>query len=144
MARKVATFTITKDGRDKGKTFQITEMSAAQAESWATRAILALMSNGVKLPDGFEKMGMAGMAQLGIRALSGLKYDDIAPLLDEMWVCVKFVSSAGHIRAILDEADDIEEVSTRIEIRNQIFKLHIDFLEAAASMNQVAGPAAEQ
>ena len=53
MARKVSNYTVTKEGRDLGKTFVITEMPASRAEAWATRALLALMAGGVELPDGF-------------------------------------------------------------------------------------------
>ena len=35
MARKTQTYTIDSGGRDKGKTFLITEMPATKAEDWA-------------------------------------------------------------------------------------------------------------
>jgi len=132
MARKSVNFKISDDGRDKGKVFVITEMSARKGEEWAIKAILALMSGGVELPDGFEKFGMAGMAQIGIRALSNLRWDDAEPLLSEMWDCVTIMPDPKNpqiIRNVIDE--DIEEVITRINIRKEVFNLHVDFLKAA-------------
>ena len=43
------------------------------------RALLALMASGVEVPEGFDRMGMAGMAEIGIRALSGLKWEVADP-----------------------------------------------------------------
>ena len=91
MARNTLNYTVTDEGRDKGKTFVLTEMPASRAEAWAMRAILALLANNVELPDGFERLGMAGMAEVGIKALSGLKWDVAEPLLSEMWDCVQIM-----------------------------------------------------
>lgn len=133
MARNFLNFTIVDDNRDKDKVFVITEMSASQAESWAMRAILALTANGVELPEGFERMGMAGIAELGLKALGGLKWEIAEPLLDEMFTCVKYMpdSAKPHIVRPLHESD-IEEVVTRIKLRIEIWKLHTDFLKAVA------------
>ena len=136
MARKTLQYTVQDEGRDKGKVFLITEMSASHAESWAARAILALMAGGVELPEGFERFGMAGIAELGIKALSRLKWEDAQPLLDEMWACVQILPNPAKpniIRALIEE--DIEEVATRVKIRAEIWKLHVGFSQAAAKSN---------
>lgn len=133
MARATANYTVTDDGRDKGKVFVITEMPASRAESWAMRAILALMAGGVEVPEGFDRMGMAAMAEIGIKALAGLKWDVAEPLLAEMWSCVMYIpdpSKPHVIRNLIEE--DIEEISTRIKIRAEVWKLHTGFLTAAA------------
>ena len=49
MARKETTF-IADTGRDAGKEFLITEMSASQAENWAFRVILAIGNAGIEIP----------------------------------------------------------------------------------------------
>ena len=133
MARATVNYKVTDEGRDFGKTFVITEMSASKAESWAYRAILALMANGVELPDGFERMGMAGMAEVGIKALSGLKWEVAEPLLEEMWQCVQFMpdqSKPNIVRNLIEE--DIEEIQTRIKLRIEVWKVHAGFLKAVA------------
>ncbi len=45
MARKTKDLVIA-DGRDKGKTFVITEMSVIDADNWANRALLAMLRGG--------------------------------------------------------------------------------------------------
>jgi hypothetical protein len=142
MARKTLQYTVQDEGRDKGKVFLITEMSASHAESWAARAILALMAGGVELPEGFERFGMAGIAELGIKALSRLKWEDAQPLLDEMWACVQILPNPAKpniIRALIEE--DIEEVATRVKLRAEIWKLHVGFSQAAAKSNSGDSPA---
>lgn len=137
MARKELIFTPT-DGRDKenGMQFKITEMAAAQAERWAMRAIMAIMKSGMEeLPDDFEKNGMAGLAQLGIRAISGLDWSTAEPLLDEMMSCVTVIGDPSKpqiTRPLLDS--DIEEVQTRLKLRLEVLKLHVDFTATAEKL----------
>ena len=133
MARATANYTVTDEGRDNGKVFVITEMPASKAESWAMRALLALMAGGVEVPDGFERMGMAGMAEVGIRALAGRKWEVAEPLLAEMWECVQIMpdpSKPHVVRALIEQ--DIEEVATRLKLRGEVWKLHTGFLKAVA------------
>lgn len=133
MARKTSNVTITDNGRDKDKTFVLTELPASKAEAWAYRALLALIAGGVEVPDGFERMGMAGMAEMGIRALSSLKWEIAEPLLAEMWECVRFMPDPAKpqiVRNLIEE--DIEEISTRIKLRAEVWALHADFLKAVA------------
>jgi hypothetical protein len=145
MARKTANVTITDDGRDKGKTFVITEMPSAKAEAWAMKCLLALMAGDVAIPQGFERLGMAGLAELGIRALAGLKWEVAAPLLAEMWECLAIMPDPmkPHVtRPVMDEADDVEEVATRIKLRAEIMALHVDFLKAGALLSSRQSEAA--
>ena len=133
MARNTANYTVTDEGRDQGKVFVLTEMPASRAESWAMRALLALMAGGVEVPPGFDRMGMAAMAEIGIKALVGLKWEVAEPLLAEMWSCVQFMpdpSKPHVIRNLIEE--DIEEITTRIKLRAEVWKLHTGFLKAVA------------
>ena len=132
MARKELMYEAT-DGRDQGHKFKITEMPAAQAERWAMRAIMAIMKSGAVVPDNFDKLGMSGMAEIGIRAIAGLEWETAEPLLAEMMSCVQYMpypKKPQIVRNLIDE--DIEEVSTRLKLRVEVFKLHTDFLQAAA------------
>jgi hypothetical protein len=126
------------EGRDKGKHFLITEMSAAQGESWAYRAVLALMNSNAEMPKDFEKTGMAGLAQMGIRGLVGLPWFVAEPLLEEMMSCVQIIPDFPKYKIPRplnpdagQENHDIEEIKTRMELRLEIFKLHVDFSQAA-------------
>lgn len=126
--RKTETITIEREGRDKGKQFKLTEMSAAQAERWALRAFFALANTGVELPEDMAESGMAGIAAVGLSALGKVPFEQAEPLLDEIMGCVQIVpdpSKPHVVRALIDE--DIEEVATRLELRKAVWDLHTGF-----------------
>lgn len=138
MARKTEIYVVTKDGRDKGKRFLITEMSAMRAERWATRALLALTKSGENLDYvRSEKGGMAALAVAAIRGLQHLNFDDADPLMMEMMDCVQIIPDPKHpetARPLVQndaEGDDIEEVETRVILKQRVFKLHSDFFTNA-------------
>ena len=130
MPRKVETVTIDREGRDKGKSYVLTEMAAAPAEKWALRLLNAAARNGLQIPDGVAELGMQGVAIMlavnGMGSLAGIAWVDMEPLLDEMMACVQFKTSANIVRDILPEADDIEEIFTRVQLRGAILRLHVD------------------
>lgn len=134
--RKTATVTITDEGRDKGKVFVLTEMPASQVERWALRALLALSKSGVELPENVDGAGIAGVAALGLKALSGMDAIDAEYLLDEMFKCVKVQPSQGVLRDLIEE--DIEEIATRLKLRTEVFKLHTDFSIAGDQSNSTS------
>ena len=105
--RKTKIVTIEAENRDKGKTFLLTEMSAAQAEKWAARAFLALAKSGAELPAGAADAGLAGVATAGLAALSGLDWDLAEPLLDEMFRCIQIqpdpIKNPRFTRALTEE-----------------------------------------
>ncbi len=144
MARKSVTYVVTDEGRDKGKKFLITEMSAEQCEEWAMRVLLAVMGSNPELPPGFETLGMAALAEIGLRMIASLKWDQAKPLLDEMFSCVEILPDAKHLnvrRALIPV--DIEEVSTRLKLRLEVWNLHMGFLKAALpSLSNLAKEAA--
>lgn len=133
MARKTETVIIEREGRDIGKAFLIREMPASQAERWATRAFLALAKGGIEIPDDVINSGMAGIAAIGIKALANVPYGDAQYLLDEMFQCVSIIpdlSKPQVVRPLIE--DDIEEVATRLQLRQATFELHTGFFAFAA------------
>lgn len=124
MARKEATF-IADFGRDAGKQFHITEMSASQAENWAFKVILAIGNSGIEIPDNLAAQGMAGLLSVGYLNLLKIKFEVAKPLLDEMMGCVQVVPSANLKRPLIE--DDIEEVKTRLSLRKAVWELHMNF-----------------
>ena len=133
MARKELYYTEDGKGRDAGKVFYIKEMAASAAEWWAIRAGLAMAKNGVALPDNFSDMGMAGMAKVGLEMVAKIPPEDAKPLLDELMKCVQAVPDPNNQavkRQLID--DDTEEVITRLKLRAEVFKLHVDFFTAVA------------
>ncbi len=135
MARTTLNYKVTDENRDYDKVFVITEMSAFRAEAWALRVLMALLKGNVELPEGFERMGMAGIAQIGFKLLAGLKYEIAEPLLAEMLSCVQYMPDKNKpmiVRPIMEAANDIEEITTILKLRAEVFKLHTGFLKAVA------------
>ncbi len=125
MARKQAIVKIEARGRDTGKVFVLTELGTADSEEWAGRALFALMGAGVEIPDNIAEAGLAGVAAMGIKALTKLSFDAAKPLLDKMLECIQIQPSPSVTRALVD--GDIEEVSTMIKLRKEILNLHLSF-----------------
>ena len=137
MARKTKLVTITAEGRDNGKGFFLTEMPAVQTEKWAARALLALTSSGVELPEGFDARtaSSAQLVSVGLEAFGKAKWDLIEPLLDEMMSCVQYVGNpekSPDVKLAMSSVPDaIEEVSTLLTIRKELLELHLGFSLAA-------------
>jgi hypothetical protein len=130
--RKVVTVTITDEGRDLGKVYQLTEAPAIQADKWGVRAMLALNRNGAQIPDEIMKLGLIGVLVVGVHKLRGVLWEDLEPLLDEMMGCVKIVptpASPNVVRKLMPE--DIEEISTLATLRKEVFSLHVGFTPPA-------------
>lgn len=127
MARKTKTVIITRDGRDKGKQFELTEMPAARAEKWAARFLFAV-GKGVQIDDDIASRGIAGVAEIGLNVLSSINPDEAMTLLDEMIACAQFVPDPEHphVTHPIGE-DDIDEVTTLAYLRAEIFELHTGF-----------------
>jgi len=151
--RKEKSITVSAEGRDKGKQFKLREMSATQAESWAIRVMLAIGSSGIEIPDGLARQGFAGLLvilnnkdaasdELVQTVLSGLRvallvnllkipYEKAEPLLEEMMACAQIVEPA-ITRGLME--GDVEEVSTLLMLRKEIWGLHSDFFTGAGPL----------
>lgn len=142
MARKVKPITIPHEGRDKGKVFIITEMSATQADDWASRAFFAIGKSGVSLPDHVFSSGLAGLAHIGFSALMRIEFDDAKVLFEELMACVKIqpdLANPAFNRPLVE--DDIEEVGTRLFLKAEVFSLHTGFSIAGALSKLMMAPA---
>jgi hypothetical protein len=141
VARRTKRVTITADGRDRGKVFELREKPADDAERWATRAVIALANAGARLPDGaLEAGGMAGLelslrnvVLTGIQAIQGLRFADIEPLLDEMKPCISWCPPGNApLQPIFPGEDSqVEEVATWYTLRYELLQLHLGFSLAA-------------
>jgi len=135
MARKETTF-VADTGRDTGKQFLITEMSASKAENWAFRVILAIGNAGIEIPEGLAAQGMSGLLAIGYMNLLKIPFEAAEPLLNEMMDCVQIIPSVNVKRKLFE--DDIEEVITRLQLRKSIWDLHMDFfLDSTQSTSEL-------
>jgi len=138
MARREKQIAIEADGRDKGKLFVITEMPATAAEKWGIRVFLAMGQSGVEIPDDLAKAGLMGVASMGVQALLGMPWNLVEPLLDEMWACVAFIPNPGQPGTLVTGNmldTQIEEVATRLLLRQEVLDLHLGFSLAEFTSN---------
>jgi hypothetical protein len=152
--RKTKMVQITDEGRDKGKSFLLTEMPAAKAEKWAMRVLLLVAQSGADIPGGANS-GMAGLAALGIQTiLGGMHFEAFEPLLDQMMTCVQIIpdlKQPDYFRPLIDDDvnADIEEITTRIKLRVEVFNLHVNFsfgdlLSTSSILKTTESPSATQ
>jgi len=127
--RKTAKILI--EDRGVQKKFLITELPATEAEDWALELFFVMANAGVEVPEDFEELGFAGIAQIGLQAFSKIPYEKAKPLLAKMMACVQIFPDLNDdriVRQLLDS--DIEDVQTRLKLRKEVFSLHTDFLKA--------------
>lgn len=155
MTRHVRVVTITEDGRDKGKSFTLTEMPADQGEWWAIRALSVLGNAGLDLPKNALDAGMAGLASLeatrgavsalfvvGLRMLPGVDVHALRPLLDEMMTCVQYQPPGKFAAQAINDGvmSQIEEIQTRLQLRAELLELHLGFSIAGLVSNSPTDP----
>ena len=124
MARKTTRLTIESEGRDKGKTFIITELPALDIERWTVRLVLALGKNGVNLPGVQADSGFAGIAGVLWALVAQVSPDEAESLMATMLAGLKI--DEGRITRDL-VADDIEEPETLLQLRMAWVDLHSVF-----------------
>lgn len=140
--RKEKYVTIDAEGRDKGKMFFIKEMPASQAERWAFRAFQALARTGADLPDTVAGSGMAGIAVVGLKALGTMPYLEAVELMEEMFSCIRIVRDKNHPETAFPlMEEDIDEISTRLFLRGEVFELHTGFSFAGEKPSSTSTPA---
>jgi hypothetical protein len=134
MARKTAVYVVDREGsRDHGKVFHLREMSAYRGEEWASKLLIALASGNVQVPEGFFNMGWQAIAVLGIRGLGSLPWQTAKELLAEMFAHITIApdpSRPNFTRPLIDnggDGDDIEEIATRLLLREAWIDLHLGF-----------------
>jgi len=122
MARKIVTYTVEKANRDSGKVFIITEMDAWRGHEWATKALFAILNSGIDMPEELAGMGLAGVAVMGMGAITNIPYAVAKPLLDELMSCVQ-IKQEKVTRAPVPE--DFEEVITIFDLQREVLSLHL-------------------
>lgn len=136
MGRRTVDYTVDQNGgRDAGKTFQIREMPALQAERLGLRAVTAMIRAGVEVgefnvDDPGSEEGMRKLAAVGVMSLIRLPYDDLVSIIDELMECVSTVTPTGMVMKRLP--DDIEEIDTLGLLQTEVVKLHTDFFKRLA------------
>ncbi|WP_459176979.1 hypothetical protein [Ewingella americana] len=135
MSRKQVTFIVEDEGRDKGKEFLITEMSAWDAEELAEE-IYRAMGQGEfnSLPADVVAMGVAGLATVGMSVLSAAPAHVSRPIADKLLSTVDIIiSHDGKENQRKVKPIDFEEVATIRALKDKVFELNFGFLALAAA-----------
>lgn len=124
--------TITKEGRDKGKTFRIFELRAYYADRWARRALSLIGKGALEAKNEIQASGMAAIWAMGIQALVYVEDNDaIDKLLDEMYALIEIKEEMAQRDIIgwrqVDILNDIAEVETIFTLRQEVLQLHVNF-----------------
>jgi hypothetical protein len=146
--RNTKTIIIERDGRDKGKMFMLTEMSAWNTNRWGLNCAKQLAKSGVELPQELVDMGIGGIIN-GIRnavanpteegdfyttsllkaflyLMANVDEDQLFKLLSDLIECVQLQTTDGAIIQLLPE-HHIEESSTFNTLYKEVFQLHSFF-----------------
>lgn len=133
MARKEVPFIVDDEGRDKGKEFLITEMSAWDADEMAQDIFRAMgESKFSEIPPDVIAMGCAGLATVGLSVISASSPDVARMLRDRLMATVQIIitnNGSQQVRAV--KSIDFEEVSTIRQVMDKVFKVNFDFLAIA-------------
>jgi hypothetical protein len=104
--------------------------------------MLALGAANVDIPDGALQLGMAALAEIGLKKLFAIDAVSIRPLLAELMECVEFIPNpqkpAVKVGYPLFESQ-VEEVKTLLMLKWEVLKLHISFLQAADPFASIGG-----
>lgn len=134
MSRKQITYIVDDEGRDNGKEFIITEMSAWDAEE-LSEEIYRAMAHGEfnSLPADVVSMGVAGLATVGISVLAAAPASVSRPISDRILSTVEIViTNEGKDITRSIKPIDFEEVSTIRTLKDKVFELNFGFLSLAA------------
>lgn len=137
--RKIVDYIVSdSESRDFNKHYVITEMPAYQAEKWCYKAINGMIKSGIYVPEEINVLELPAqvLAFFGVTHFLKIDFEHLNPLLDEMMACVKIRANKDNPlldRAINNEMNDVEEVSTLINLRLEVFKLHMGFLKAVVA-----------
>ncbi|CQI88901.1 Uncharacterised protein [Yersinia rohdei] len=134
MSRKQITYIVEDEGRDKGKEFIITEMSAWDAEE-LSEEIYRAMGHGEfnSLPADVVSMGVAGLATVGVSVLAAAPASVSRPISDRILSTVEIViTNEGKDITRSIKPIDFEEISTIRTLKDKVFELNFGFLSLAA------------
>ncbi|MDT7411297.1 hypothetical protein RQL30_10255 [Citrobacter freundii] len=134
MARKEIPFIVEEEGRDKGKEFLITEMSAWDADSLAQDIFRAMGdSNYSSIPPDVIAMGCAGLATVGLSVISASSPEVARQLRERLMSTVDIVitNDGKRQQRKVNGSLDFEEVSTIRSLLDKVFQVNFDFLTIA-------------
>ena len=134
MARKEIPFIVEEEGRDKGKEFLITEMSAWDADTLSQDIFRAMGdSNYSSIPADVIAMGCAGLATVGLSVISASSPEVARQLRDRLMSTVDriIINKGQRQQRKVNGPLDFEEVSTIRDLIDKVFEVNFSFLTIA-------------
>ena len=134
MARKEIPFIVEEEGRDKGKEFLITEMSAWDADTLSQDIFRAMGdSNYSSIPADVIAMGCAGLATVGLSVISASPPEVARQLRDRLMSTVDriIINKGQRQQRKVNGPLDFEEVSTIRDLIDKVFEVNFSFLTIA-------------
>lgn len=125
---------IPEDGKDKGRVYTVTRMDAITGDRWARHIIRGLARAGHRTPS-TEKlldMGIAGIAGMTVAVISNMTYGDQERAFEGLLKCITVKGALGEANREL-KPYDLNDVHTLPKLREEAFRLNVDFLAAAIS-----------
>lgn len=127
--RKEKTVTFDDDGNQL--TFRIRQMSATQLESWVIRLGLLFAGSGGKIDvpsDGGIGAVIEAFRRNPMTVLSGVKYEDLRPLYDELLDEVERIDGKIAVKCTPDVLDSfVGDFKTLFQLRWEVLKLNFNF-----------------
>lgn len=123
-------------GPDAEKTFRIRKMSALQLEKWCFRALIALFGSQADVPPGLAEAAQtsnaAAFVQIGLKGLTGLTWEKVESLYDELLRQVDKVPNPENPEAVVKlhngNADaHVESAGTLFRLRAEVLALCLNF-----------------
>ncbi|MGV3346415.1 hypothetical protein ACGVWS_11990 [Enterobacteriaceae bacterium LUAb1] len=133
--RKQITWIVEEEGRDKGKEFLITEMSAWDAEE-LSEEIYRAMGQGEfnSLPSDVVAMGISGLATVGMSVLAAAPASVSRPISDRLLATVDAIlRDNGKEISRKVKSLDFEEIETIRTLKDKVFELNFGFLSPGAA-----------
>lgn len=127
---------ITDDNRDKDKKFMITELPASKTEAFS----MLMIENLSKIdPDTIKKLQDIAKKQSNTQALASIDTSELDPRLASilylgidkyLFETLIHITSVASITITEQNADQyIEEVSTRLKLKEEFMGLHMGFFQ---------------
>lgn len=127
--RKSIEVTITEDGAPI--TFRVQQWAATEKERWIIRALLALAGSAggsmdIDLGGGVNADAlMSELGRKGLGIFAGLKYETVAPLMDDLLACCFHKVGAAEIRCTPDNIDGVlTDVKSLFRLRREAFMVN--------------------
>jgi len=133
-------------GRDEGKTFRIREMSSLQLEKWCARALIAIFGSNADIPpevaEAAQNSNTVALIQAGMKCMTGLTWDKVESLYDELLRQVAVVPDPAKPEAVVglhngNVENFVRSAGTILRLRGEVLALCLGFSTDGVSLDSL-------